>query len=79
MVYSRVSHEAMDFAETIANLACLIRTKPPALCQTQACQIEERALALGHFLRSVSKSGRKPVASLRSWLLSCYALIVDAD
>ena len=56
MVSTRVSHEAMNFVETIAGLAYLIRTDPtdPAV-EAHATLIEERALALGQFLRSVTR------------------------
>lgn len=56
MVSTRVSHEAMDYIETITNLAYLIRneTSDPN-ARSRAAEIEEHTLALGKFLRSVTR------------------------
>lgn len=56
MVSTRVATEAMNYVETIAELAYIIRANPTdAAVSSHAAQIEERALALGQFLRSVTR------------------------
>lgn len=56
MVSTRVATEAMNYVETIADLAYMIRANPTdAAVTSHASQIEERALALGQFLRSVTR------------------------
>lgn len=55
MVSSRVCHEAMNRLETISNLAFILREDAPdPQLQQHAAMIEEQALELGRFLRSVT-------------------------
>ena len=56
MVSTRVATEAMNYVETIADLAYLIlnETNDPN-ARSRAAQIEEHTLALGRFLRSVTR------------------------
>ena len=56
MVSTRVAHEAMNYVDTITGLSYLIQTQSedPEV-HAYAKQIEERTLALGAFLRSVTR------------------------
>lgn len=56
MVSTRVSVEAMNYIEAITNLAYLIRIDASDLnIKARAAEIEEHTLALGRFLRSVTR------------------------